>query len=46
MNALKHRLRPLRAVSVVFLSVAVLAVSAPTLVPEAAACQTSGSCGG
>jgi hypothetical protein len=46
MNALKHRLCPLRAASLVFLSVALLAVSAPTLVPEAAACQTSGSCGG
>jgi hypothetical protein len=45
MNALKHRLRPLRAVSAVFLSVALLSVSAPTLVPDAAACQSSSSCG-
>jgi hypothetical protein len=45
MNALKHRPRPLRAASVVLLSVALLAVSAPTLVPEAAACQSSSSCG-
>jgi hypothetical protein len=46
MKALKHRLRPLRAASAMLLSVALLAVSAPTLVPTASACQTSGSCGG
>jgi hypothetical protein len=46
MNALKHRLRPLRAASTVLLSVALLAVSAPTLVPEASACQSSNYCGG
>ena len=46
MNALKHSLRPLRAVSAVLLSVGLLAVSAPTLVPEASACQNSGYCGG
>jgi hypothetical protein len=45
MNTLKHRLRPLRAASVVLLSVALLAVSAPTLVPNASACQNSGHCG-
>lgn len=46
MNALKHTLRPLRAMSAVLLSVALLAISAPTLVPEALACQNSGYCGG
>jgi hypothetical protein len=46
MNALKHRLRPLRAASAVLLSVALLAVSAPALVPEALACQGTGYCGG
>jgi hypothetical protein len=45
MNTLKHRLRPLRAVSAVILSVALLAVSAPTLVPDASACQSSSACG-
>jgi hypothetical protein len=45
MNALKHRLRPLRAASAVLLSVTLLAVSAPTLVPNASACQNSGYCG-
>jgi hypothetical protein len=45
MNALKYRLRPLRAVSAVLLSVGLLAVSAPTLVPDASACQSSGHCG-
>jgi hypothetical protein len=49
MNALKHRLRPLRAVSAVLLSVGLLAVSAPTLVsdnpPTPLACQGSSACG-
>ena len=49
MNALKHRLRPLRAVSAVLLSVALLAVSGPTLLadnpPTPLACQGSSSCG-
>jgi hypothetical protein len=45
MNALKHRLRPFRAASAVLLSVALLAVSAPALVPDASACQSSSSCG-
>jgi len=45
MNALKQRLRPLRAVSAVLLSVALLAVSAPSLVPDASACQGSSACG-
>lgn len=45
MNALKHRIRPLRAASAVLLSVALLAGSAPSLVPEASACQSSGYCG-
>jgi hypothetical protein len=45
MNALKYRLRPLRAVSAVLLSVTLLAVSAPALVPEASACQSSNYCG-
>jgi hypothetical protein len=50
MNALKHRLHPLRAVSGVLLSVALLAVSAPTLLADnparPLACQASGHCGG
>jgi hypothetical protein len=46
MNALKHTLRPLGAASAVLLSVALLALSAPTLVPEALACQGSNYCGG
>jgi hypothetical protein len=45
MNALKHRLRPMRAASAVLVSVALLAVSAPTLVPDASACQSSSHCG-
>jgi hypothetical protein len=45
MNAFKHRLRPLRAASAVLLSIALLAVSAPALVPDASACQSSGYCG-
>jgi hypothetical protein len=46
MNALTHRLRPLAAPSAVLLSVALVAVSAPTVVPDALACQNSGYCGG
>jgi hypothetical protein len=46
MKALKHRFRPLHAVSAVLISVGLLAVSAPTLVPDASACQNSGYCGG
>jgi hypothetical protein len=46
MNALKYSLSPLRVAPAVLLSVALLAISAPTLVPEAFACQNSGYCGG
>lgn len=45
MNALKHRLRPSRAVPAALLSVALLSLSAPTLVPDALACQSSSACG-
>jgi hypothetical protein len=46
MHSEGKRFRPLRAVSAVLLSVTLLAISAPPLVPTASACQTSGSCGG